>query len=109
MPKKSPGSSVRARRVRKSARRLPQPPDSQIDFSDLPELTDEQLAEMRPLGRPPVGDATKRLIAFRINPNLLLRLRGLAADLGKPYQTLMHEILERSMARATRRRQSARR
>lgn len=100
---------MRARRVRKSARRLPQPPDSQIDFSDNPELTKEQLSEMRPLGRPPLGDAAKRLIAFRINPNLLLRLRGLATEVGKPYQTLMHEILEKSVARAARRRQSARR
>ncbi len=100
---------MRARRVRKNARRLPQPPDTQIDFSDIPELTEEQLSEMRPLGRPPLGDATKRLIAFRINPNLLLRLRGLATEVGKPYQTLMHEILEKSVARAARRRQSARR
>lgn len=73
--------------------------DDEIDFSDIPELSDEQLRTMRRPGRPPAGDATKVSIAFRINPNLLARLRKLAAQHGKPYQTLMHELLEAAAER----------
>jgi len=67
-------------------------PDSQIDFSDIPELTDEQL---RRVGRPRSGHA-KQLIAIRIDPRLLKQLRRLAAKQSKPYQTLIHELLERA-------------
>ena len=68
MASKRSASSLRAPRAGK---RLRQPPDSEIDFSDSPELTDDQLNRLRPLGRPPVGDAVKKSIAIRINPNLL--------------------------------------
>ncbi len=91
---------MRGRRTGVSAR---QPPDSEIDYSDIPELTDEQLARMRPIGRPPVGDAVKKSIAIRINPNLLAQLRSMAERKHVPYQTLIHDILERSVARASRR------
>lgn len=73
--------------------------DSDIDFSDIPELTDEQLRAMRRVGRPPVGDATKIPISFRINPNLLERIRVMAADRGESYQTFMHDVLEKAAAR----------
>ena len=99
MTPKSPASSARASRRGASARQLP---DSEIDFSDIPELTDEQLSQLRPLGRPPVGDAVKKSIAIRINPNLLAKLRSMAARKHVPYQTLIHDILEKSVARASR-------
>ncbi len=76
--------------------------DSDIDFSDIPELTDEQLRAMRRVGRPPVGDATKIPISFRINPNLLERIRAIAADRGEPYQSFMYELLEKAAARRAR-------
>ncbi len=103
MTPKSPASSARASRTGVSAR---QPPDNEIDYSDIPELTDEQLSQFRPIGRPPVGDAVKKSIAIRINPNLLSELRSMAARKHIPYQTLIHDILERSVARASRRRAS---
>jgi len=81
---------------------LRQIPDSEIDFSDIPELSDEQLRAMRRVGRPPVGDATKIPISFRINPNLLERIRAIAADRGEPYQSFMHELLEKAAARRAR-------
>lgn len=78
--------------------------DSEIDFSDIPELTDEQLRSMRRVGRPPVGDATKIPISFRINPNLLERIRAIAEGRGEPYQSFMHDLLEKAAARHARRR-----
>ena len=47
------------------------------------------------MGRPSSGNA-KRLIAIRIAPKLLAEIRRLAAKQSKPYQTLIHEMLERA-------------
>lgn len=47
------------------------------------------------VGRPKTGQA-KQLIAIRIAPRLLAQLRRLAAKQDKPYQTLIHELLERA-------------
>lgn len=74
-------------------------PDSRIDFSDTPESTAEELKRARrvgrPVGRPKTGRA-KQLIAIRIAPRLLAQLRRLATRQSKPYQTLIHELLERA-------------
>jgi predicted DNA binding CopG/RHH family protein len=70
-------------------------PDSQLDLVDIPEATDEQLRRARRVGRPKTGRA-KHLIAIRIAPALLAHLRHLAAKQNKPYQTLIHELLERA-------------
>lgn len=69
--------------------------DAGIDLSDLPEATDKELRRARRVGRPKSGDA-KLLIAIRISPRLLAQLRRLAAKRDKPYQTLIHEILEKA-------------
>jgi predicted DNA binding CopG/RHH family protein len=74
-------------------------PDSQIDFSDIPEATKEELKHMRRVGRPTSGMA-KQLIAIRLSPRLLDQLRKMAAKQGKPYQTLIHELLEKAASRA---------
>ena len=73
-------------------------PDSRIDFSDIPESTDAELKRARRVGRPKTGKA-KRLIAIRIAPRLLAQIRRLAAKQSKPYQTLIHELLERAAGR----------
>ncbi len=73
-------------------------PDRAIDFSDIPESTDEELRRARRVGRPKSGNA-KQLIAIRIAPRLLARLRQLAARQSKPYQTLIHELLERAASK----------
>ena len=90
MAKKQFESSARAGRVAKSAKPIP---DRHIDFSDIPESTNEELGRARRVGRPKSGNA-KRLIAIRIAPRLLARLRRLAAKQDKPYQTFIHELLE---------------
>jgi predicted DNA binding CopG/RHH family protein len=71
-------------------------PDSKIDYSDIPELTDQQLKQARRVGRPRTGNA-KQLIALRVAPALLAKLRKMAKKRGVPYQTLMHELLERGV------------
>jgi len=71
----------------------------QIDFPDIPEAADEELKRARRVGRPTSG-AAKELIAIRVDPKLLTSLRKMAAKLGKPYQTLIHELLEKATGRA---------
>ncbi len=95
MARKRFASSARVRRAAKNARHMP---DNWIDFSDIPESTDEELRRARRVGRPKTGHA-KQLIAIRIDPRLLAQLRRLAAKQSKPYQTLIHELLERAARR----------
>jgi predicted DNA binding CopG/RHH family protein len=92
MAKKRPASSARARQRAKNVKYLP---DSELDLSDIPEATDEQLRRARRVGRPVTGNA-KHLIAIRIAPRLLAQLRRMAAKQSKPYQTFIHELLERA-------------
>jgi predicted DNA binding CopG/RHH family protein len=88
-------SAVHAGRVRGSAGRTG---DKRIDFSDIRETTTEELKRAHRVGRPVTGKA-KRLIAIRISPRLLAELRRLAAKEDRPYQTLIHELLERAKKR----------
>ena len=92
MAKKLSVSSARGGRAAKSARPIL---DRGIDFSDIPESTDAELKRARRVGRPRSGDA-KQLIAIRIRPRVLAALRKIAEQQDKPYQTLIHEILERA-------------
>jgi len=92
MAKKQFASSLRAVQARKNAK--PTQNDG-IDFSDLPESTDIELSRARRIGRPKTGNA-KQLIAIRISPRLLSQLRRLALKRDKPYQTLIHELLEKA-------------
>ncbi len=89
MAKKRSGSLARGARRVKNAKLTS---DADIDFSDIPEATDEELARARRVGRPSTGNA-KQLIAIRIDPKLLGKLRKMAARKRKPYQTLLHELL----------------
>jgi predicted DNA binding CopG/RHH family protein len=97
MAKKRSESSARGMRAGKNARPIP---DGQIDFSDIPQSTDEELRRARRVGRPKTGRATRQLIAIRIDPFLLKRLRALAAKQKKPYQTFIHELLEQAARKA---------
>jgi uncharacterized protein (DUF4415 family) len=92
MAKKHFGSSLRDARAPKSAKHMQA---KRIDFSDIPESTNEELGRARRVGRPKSVNA-KQLIAIRISPRLLAQLRRLAAKRDKPYQTLIHEMLEQA-------------
>jgi uncharacterized protein (DUF4415 family) len=81
-------------------------PDSRLDFSDIPQSADAELKRARRVGRPsgrppgrPKSGNAKHLIAIRIAPRLLAELRRLAAIQSKPYQTFIHELLERAAKR----------
>ena len=95
MTRKRSGSSTRVVPARKSRRHTS--PDA-IDFSDIPESTDTELKGARRVGRPRTGKA-KQLIALRISPQLLAQIRRLAAKQDKPYQTLIHDLLEKATGR----------
>ncbi len=64
-----------------------------IDFSDIPEESDEQLRAVRRVGRPPLGDAARKLIAIRVDPDVLERFRKEAKRRKVGYQTLMNQVL----------------
>lgn len=64
--------------------------DDQIDLSDTPELTDAQLAEMKPVAhyRP-----IKKQITARVDADVLAWLKSQ----GKGYQSRINAILRREM------------
>jgi predicted DNA binding CopG/RHH family protein len=72
--------------------------NSDIDFSDIPDSTPEELKRAVRVGRPATGKA-KQMIAIRIAPTLLEKIRKLAAEKGTPYQSLLHELLEDAVDR----------
>lgn len=92
MPRNPFASSPLARRRAKNEKPTP---DSRLDLSDIPESTPAELRRARRVSRPAAGNA-KQLIAIRIAPKLLRQLRRMAAKQSKPYQTLIHELLEKS-------------
>jgi predicted DNA binding CopG/RHH family protein len=91
--KKQPALSVQGARRNANAKHIS---DKDIDFSDIPESTPEELKRAVRIGRPSSGQA-KQMIAFRIAPGLLAKIRRLAAKRETPYQTLLHELLEDAM------------
>jgi len=88
MPKRS-GSSARGERAAASARRTTR----KIDYSDIPEASRKQLKAMRRVGRPPIGDEPRRLIAIRVDSGVLESFRKEARRRHVGYQTLIHEVL----------------
>ena len=75
---------------REELARLAALPDDQLDLGDIPELTDEQLAEMRPaaLYRP-----IKHQITARLDADVLAWLKAG----GQGYQTRMNAVLRAYM------------
>jgi uncharacterized protein (DUF4415 family) len=81
----------------KTARRRSKP----ISYSDIPASTPEQLASMRRIGRPTLGDAPRRSIAIRLDTKVLEQFRKAAKQRGVGYQTLMNEVLARHAPKAS--------
>ena len=84
-------SSARGKRVAKKERLTGV--TRKIDFSDIPESSTTQLHAMRRVGRPPIGDAARQLIAIRLDPDVLMRLRAEARRHKVGYQTLINRVL----------------
>ena len=95
MTRKQLGSSARGKQRRQSVNYMP---DSELDLVDIPELTPDEMKRARRVGRPTTGNA-KILIAIRIAPRVLAGLRRAAAKQHKPYQTYIHELLEKAVSK----------
>ena len=72
-----------------------------IDYSDIPPLSDRQLASMRRIGRPPLGEEPRQLIAIRLDSKVLQWLKALAAKRQVPYQSLINDLLANEMRKAS--------
>jgi uncharacterized protein (DUF4415 family) len=94
MPKRS-ASSAHAARAGASARRTTR----RIDFSDIPEASEPQLQGLRRVGRPPLGDTARQLIAIRVDARVLEQFRKEARRRRIGYQTLINEVLARHVRR----------
>ncbi len=90
-------SSARDKRV--ARRKQPIAKRHKIDFSDIPELSDAQLRVMRRVGRPPLGEYARQLIAIRIDPQVLAEVKKEAKRRDVGYQTLINEILAKHAKR----------
>ena len=90
MPKRSV-SSARGPRAAGNARRTTR----KIDYSDIPESSPEPLKAMRRVGRPPLGDEPRQLIAIRVDLGVLDQFRKEARRRCVGYQTLINEVLAR--------------
>lgn len=66
--KKSHGLSVRGGRTAKKGKGIR---SEKIDYSDIPALSQRQLAGLRRVGTPPIGDTPRKLIAIRLDPRIL--------------------------------------
>jgi uncharacterized protein (DUF4415 family) len=56
---------------------------------------------MRRIGRPPLGDEPRQLIAIRLDPKVLRWLKALAAKRRVPYQSLINDMLASEMKKVS--------
>lgn len=104
---KRSGSSARGKPARKNVSYMP---DSEIDFSDIPEATPEELRvgledrRRRLAGRPASGKPWRQMISIRLDPQLLISIRAAAEKADQPYQRWIHEALERALKAKLKRR-----
>jgi uncharacterized protein (DUF4415 family) len=71
--------------------------DSEIDYSDIPELSKEQLAKFKRRGRPVIGESPRKAISIRIEEDVLEKLKTKAKKQGIAYQSLINEILKKAV------------
>ena len=83
------GASARGVRAAANGQRTAR----KIDYSDIPESSAEQLKAMRRVGRPPLGEVARQLIAIRVDPGVLDQFRKEARRRRVGYQTLINEVL----------------
>jgi uncharacterized protein (DUF4415 family) len=66
----------------------------------MPELSDDQLASMRRVGRPRLSAAGAReMIAIRLDPEVLARFKAAAKRRNVGYQTLINDVLAEHLPR----------
>ena len=84
-----------ARKSKKSMSRKVK--DSEIDFSDIPELTVDQLSKFKRRGRPVIGESPRKAISIRIDEDILAKLKSKAKKSGVAYQSLINDILKKAV------------
>ena len=89
--RKRSGSSAHGGRAAASVRRTRR----KIDLSDIPDSSAAQLKAMHRVGRPPLGDAPRQLIAIRLDAGVLDQFRKEARRRRVGYQTLINDVLAR--------------
>lgn len=83
---------ARAKKMKKS--KLPS--DRDIDYSDIPEISENQIRSAKRVGpgRPPYGAVPRKPVSIKLDHGLLEELKKEAKKEKIGYQTLIHEILE---------------
>jgi len=71
--------------------------DSEINYSDIPELTDGQLSKFKRRGRPVMSESPRIAISIRVEAKTLERLKKRAKSLRVGYQSLINQILKRAV------------
>jgi uncharacterized protein (DUF4415 family) len=89
--RKRSGSSAHGGRAAASVRRTRRT----IDFSDIPDSSGAQLKALRRVGRPPLGDEPRQLIAIRVDAGVLDQFRKEARRRRVGYQSLINDVLAR--------------
>jgi uncharacterized protein (DUF4415 family) len=96
--KKTSESSVRGWQIEKKKGSIKR---GKIDYSDIPALSDAQLASMRRIGRPPLGEEPRQLIAIRLDAKVLRWLKAAAVKRQVPYQSLINDLLAKEMKKVS--------
>lgn len=96
MVKKQSVSSVPGRLQKKSVKPTP---DKDINFDDIPELTDEELSKGVRVYDSTI-DQQKKMIALSINSALHNKIQKLAKKKGKSYQDFLQELLQEAVDHA---------
>ena len=78
------------------------PEEKMIDYEDIPPLNVDQLSRMKPVKNRftklvPKAPRSKK-VSIRFETQVLERIKEDAADLGKPYQTHINDILRTYVA-----------
>ena len=71
--------------------------DSEIDYSDIPELSSSDLKKFKRVGRPLVGESPRQAISVRIETEVLSKLKKQAHKKGVGYQSLINQILKKAV------------
>ncbi len=84
--------------IRSELDRIDEMSDEMIDYSDIPPLTDEQLAAMKPLSEAQPGVFSKIQATIRLDEDVLRWFRRLAQTTGADdYRVLVNAALRQHM------------
>ena len=84
--------------TKKSAKSIQQKiKDSEIDYSDIPELNASELKKFKRVGRPLVGESPRQAVSVRIETDVLSKLKAQAQKKGIGYQSLINQILKKAV------------